>query len=162
MSQTVYKGEVQLASWSDTSNGGAKIVLWLPDSEALDGFKALTERKGKTAGQILACMITTVDESDTQREPHETVALLKGEPVLKGGPLSKAAAMLTQNPVFQDWVMERLETFSVDKLVADQYIKDTCLVVSKREFDNNEKAASRFHNLIRKPFVEWQENTKCT
>lgn len=57
MSDFLYRGEAQLASWSNTSSGGAKITLWLPDSDALAPFMAITERKGGKAGQILPIIV---------------------------------------------------------------------------------------------------------
>lgn len=58
----IYSGEAQLARWSETSANGAMITLWLPDGDALENFKLLTERKGKQAGQILAIVVKQIDD----------------------------------------------------------------------------------------------------
>lgn len=126
-------------------------MLWLPDGEALSEFKMLTERKGKTAGQILACVITTVDYEPTS----DIVA-----PVQKGGELAKLAGMFINNPDFQAWVFRGtgLEDYGVQD--ADEYIKKMCGIKSKRELDHNPRAAGIFHEQIRKPFSAWQEGMK--
>ena len=78
MGETVYKGEVQLVRWAETSSGGASITLWLPDSDSLAGFKRMTERKGRQAGQIMAAMFVTVDDTD-DAAPAPTITVAKGE-----------------------------------------------------------------------------------
>ena len=69
MTGQIYTGEVQLASWSETHNGGCKVVLWLPDPEALEPFKALTLRKGGQAGQIMLAAFVGVDEGAQEAQP---------------------------------------------------------------------------------------------
>jgi hypothetical protein len=40
---------------------------------------------------------------------------------------------------------------------AAEFIRLTCRVASRRDISTNPEAATRFHHLIRKPFVEWCE-----
>lgn len=68
---TVYSGELQLAGWSVTHNGGAKVTFWLPDDDAVKSFSALTMRKGRHAGQVLAAVIAEVDEAEQEEQQHE-------------------------------------------------------------------------------------------
>lgn len=65
----IYAGEAQLARWSETSANGAMITLWLPDGDALENFKLLTERKGKQAGQILAIVVKSIDDDAQPATP---------------------------------------------------------------------------------------------
>ncbi len=141
MNDVVYKGEVQLAGWSETHNGGAKVTLWLPDGDALANFKDLTARKGNTAGHILACMITTVDCNSALPEK-------------KGGDLAKLAGIFINTKAFQIWA----KASSVDE--ADAYIKKTCRISSKIELDHDALASQLFHELIRLPFNAWYEARK--
>ena len=61
--KTTYQGEVQLAGWGETHTGGCKVTLWLPSAEDLEPFKALTARKGNTAGhRFMAAFVEIGDD----------------------------------------------------------------------------------------------------
>ena len=89
--------------------------------------------------------------------PMALAALVVGhaavkEPELKGGPLSKAAAMLDGNPDFIEWAgNEPTRTF----------ILDFCGVSSRRELDHNHDAGKNFHSMMAM-FNQWrQDNNKA-
>ena len=90
MKEAIYNNEAQLAGWSESNTSGAMIRLWLPDSKALEPFKALTARKGGTAGQVLAlCVVVVGDDGKPEQQPEPAVEPEKP----KGGPLAKLAGM---------------------------------------------------------------------
>ena len=78
MKGIIYHGEGQLCSWSETSTRGSMVTFWLPDSESLEPFKALTARKGGKAGQIVTLTVGDVDvlaaeaEKEAKREPEKS------------------------------------------------------------------------------------------
>lgn len=73
--------------------------------------------------------------------------------------LVQLAGMLPKNPVFREWVGCG---DAVPQEFAEEYIRAKCLVVSRRDLATNPEAAQRFHNLIRRPFVEFCEKQEMT
>lgn len=134
-----FQGEVMLAGWSQTHNGGAKVTFWLSDEDDLDAFKAMTVAKGKTAGQRLALVAVEIGD-DEQPKPQP-------EPP-KGGELAKLAGMFCQSVHF--WEFCRAD----DADEARNWILRVCGVQSRRDLDHNPTAAKLFHERIRKPYME--------
>jgi hypothetical protein len=82
-----------LLNWSVTANGGAKLVLQLPDEEALEPFKAMTLAKGKHAGQRLAAVFVEIGDDEKpvpQRRPG-------------AGPLAQLAGRWCEDERFQQF-----------------------------------------------------------
>jgi hypothetical protein len=69
----VFHGEVMLAGWSESHNGGAKVTFWLSDPSELDAFRAMTVAKGKTAGQRLGCALVEIGDDDKPVQPAKPV-----------------------------------------------------------------------------------------
>lgn len=69
----------------------------------------------------------------------------------KGGELARLAGQLCQNPEFLEW-----GDFSNESIAAD-WVRETCGVDSRADLDHDLEAEARFHECIRKPFVEWKE-----
>jgi len=84
--------------------------------------------------------------------PMALAALVVGhaavkEPELKGGPLSRAAAMLDTNPDFIEWCSD---------VEPRDYILAFCEVFSRRELDHNPVAGGRFHDMMTM-FNRWRQ-----
>lgn len=62
--EPAYQGEMFLAAWSEASTTGVKVSFILPDKEALDKFRFLTVRKGKTAGQRFKASFVRVNKTE--------------------------------------------------------------------------------------------------
>lgn len=62
--------EAQLLRWTESSNGGATIVLQLQDADDLAIFKTMTLAKKGTVGQRLAVAIAEIDDNEKLVE-HE-------------------------------------------------------------------------------------------
>ena len=61
--QPTFSGEIQLAGWSESHTGGCKVTFWLQSTEDLDAFRALTVRKGNTAGhRFMAALVEIGDD----------------------------------------------------------------------------------------------------
>jgi len=137
-----FQGEVQLAGWSESHSGGCKVVFWLADASDLDAFRALTVRKGNTAGHRLACVLVEIGNDERPVAPPKPDEM-------KGGPLAKLAGMWVRDPLFAEWLK------SITKLEPDEWIKVTCGIESKRELDHVWSAGEAFHEFIRLPYGEW-------
>ncbi|MDN7179064.1 hypothetical protein M0D69_13785 [Caballeronia sp. SEWSISQ10-4 2] len=145
-----FHGEVQLASWSESHNGGAKVVLWLSEPSDLDAFRALTLRKGNTAGQrfMVAMVEIGEDEQPVQSEPAPAAP--------KGGALSRLAAQLCATQPFHLFLRAHGLRCENERDAAE-CIRQTCGVSSRAELDHDQQGAHIFHEKIRKPFLAWQE-----
>lgn len=149
-----FTGEMQLAGWSETHNGGCKVTFWLPDATELDAFRALTVRKGNTAGHRFMAALVEVgdDEQPVQPEPA-------APETPKGGMLAKLAGMLCDQPEFRAFLNR--SPVSGGQVIqsaedAANLVRKVCGVASRAELDHNEKAAQIFHQAIRLPYVRWQ------
>ncbi len=148
-----FQGEVMLAGWSQTHNGGAKVTFWLSDEDDLDAFKAMTVAKGKTAGQRLALVAVEIGDDEQPVSPHAPVVSTQAEKP-KGGELARLAGQLCQNPDYLAFIgMESEE-------VAADHIRAVCEVGSRADLDHDPEAAARFHQHVRLPFVYWKASRK--
>lgn len=134
-----FQGEVMLAGWSQTHNGGAKVTFWLADDTDLEAFKAMTVAKGKTAGQRLA--LVAVEIGDDERP--------KAQPEQKGGELAKLAGMFCQQPEFWEFA-----GYAQNPEGAKDWILSICGIQSRRQLDHDPVAAQTFHDRVRKPYLE--------
>lgn len=133
-----YQGEVQLLNWSETHNGGAKIVLQLSDPRDLEKFKLMTIKKGNVAGQRMAAVFVEIgeDEMPVQDKPRT----------------SREAAFLCKSPRFQQYVA-RITHVSFDsgeqsENQAKQYIYGRCNIGSRAELDSNTAAYKLYTYLL--------------
>ncbi|MFY2643734.1 hypothetical protein ACOTDF_19415 [Achromobacter insuavis] len=133
-----FQGEVMLAGWSQTHNGGAKVTFWLQDDTDLEAFKAMTVAKGKTAGQRLALVAVEIGDDEQPKQ----------QPEQKGGELAKLAGLFCQSTAF--WEFCRAD----DADEARDWILGVCGIQSRRDLDYNPTAAQLFHDRVRKPYME--------
>lgn len=153
--QPTFQGEVQLAGWSETHNGGCKVTFWLPDSADLDVFRALTVRKGNTAGQRFACVLVEIGEDEQPVPPPAPAEPEKP----RGGALAKLAGMWCNDPEF--WAFVRSQGVECNNAEhAASIVRKTCRISSRADLDNDERAAATFHELFRLPFMRWQQGVR--
>ena len=155
MTTPSFQGEVMLAGWSETHAGGAKIVLWLPDADSLNAFRAMTVRKGNVAGQRFVAVLVEIGDDELPVAP----AIEGNSSELKGlgvpakppiGPLCLAAVSVGATTNFCRFV-------SGDGSVegSARYIRTFCKVKSRRELDTNAQAGANFRYLMA-AFNRWQ------
>ncbi|WYX18917.1 hypothetical protein WJ973_23745 [Achromobacter xylosoxidans] len=156
-----FQGEVMLAGWSQTHNGGAKVTFWLQDDTDLEAFKAMTVAKGKTAGQRLALVAVEIGDDEQPVVSREQGANgVVSQECANSGDKPKAqkvswlAVQLCQNVDFLEFISAGNER------IARDWICQQCGVFSRGDLDRDESAADRFHQLVRKPFRDWMESRK--
>lgn len=143
----IFRGELQLLRWSETSNQGATITFQLSDVRDLDAFKDLTMAKKGMAGQRIAAMMAHVAD-DVEPTP---------EPKQRPGELCIMACTFCADKQFWLWCATRND-FTGGEEGAKLVILNTCGVQSRKEIDTNKTAMARFHTLIREPFIKWRNN----
>lgn len=141
--------EAMLLRWSETSNGGATIVLQLADPDDLEQFKLMTLAKGKIAGQRLQCVMAEIGDDELPKDLPDPG---------KGGPLSKLAARWCRDFEFQQWLFS---TFGAEhepgdnaEMSAATQVRKICNIASRAELDHHDLAAAQFDFAIRKPYME--------
>lgn len=76
----------------------------------------------------------------------------------KGAALSRVAAMMCGSAKFQEWVVSRIgaapQGVSPNRHAA-QFVRNACGIESRAQLDHNARAATLFHEAVRKPFVAW-------
>lgn len=161
----MFHAEVQLAGWSESHNGGCKVTFWLAEPSDLDAFRAMTVRKGNTAGQRLACALVEIgDDEKPVQAPSATQQ--------KGGALARLAGKWCRMPEFVSFirpiydramggdgssygdVSPRRDFGGDESAYARHCILVLCNIDSRAELDHNAEAAEKFHRLIRLPFAE--------
>lgn len=161
MPEITFQGDVMLAGWSETHNGGAKVTFWLRAPEDLDVFRGLTVAKGKVAGQRLAMVLVEIDDDE---QPKES-APKKFEPPV--GPLCMLAVRWCQSPQFRRWCWEGYvggdpELGDTTEIGARRLILDECAIASRKELDTNAEAAAVFNDKFREPFMAWLKENNLT
>lgn len=146
------ESEVMLLSWSETSSGGAKIVLQLPDPDALEPFKRMTLATKSTAGQRLMAVFAVVEEGEPEGDhAHRTL-----------GPLALLAVRWCRDPKFLAWAgfsyPDERTHFLLTQEEARALILDRCKIGSRRELDLVPAAGKVFNEQFRVPFMEWLRN----
>jgi len=134
------------------ADGTLRITFDIEPSEAGAAF-ALFGKPGTPAA--LAALAVGYAAKTPEVTPQVT-------PEVKGGPLSKEAAMLCRNPVFLRWlVLNDPENTTCSEADAADQIRDQCGIESRAELDADERAGAYFINHFRTPFIRWQRETKA-
>lgn len=86
------------------------------------------------------------------------VARLPGQSP-KGGELARTAAMLCANASFQKFSIEQFGGAAPGVSAAEHaaaFVRAACAIGSRAQLDHDSNAAYRFHQRIRKPFINWK------
>lgn len=67
------------------------------------------------------------------------------------------SGMLARDAQFRTWIASLDGGEELDPEQCAEFIRLVCCVESRRELATSKEAAERFHNFIRKPFVQWRE-----
>jgi hypothetical protein len=143
--------DLMLLNWSETANGGAKVVFQLADSLDLDQFKALTLAKGKRAGQLFAAALALIEEpSDPKWQ--------------KKGPQPRCALVCQwcQTDKFRAWLSMAFPEIAANVSVNDtgeewaaQVVRTVLGITSRADIDGNPSNETNFDRLLREPYREY-------
>ncbi|BCP56268.1 hypothetical protein K32_48850 [Kaistia sp. 32K] len=65
------------------------------------------------------------------------------------------ACIFCRDEAFRKWMTR--DGPSINEARAKEIILGVCGVKSRNDLDTNPEAAARFHELVRRPFLEWKE-----
>lgn len=151
MTKPLFRGELQLLRWSETSNQGATITFQLSDVRDLDAFKDLTLAKKGMAGQRIAAIMQQVE--DDVEPPFDVTPY---QPKARPGELCIMACTFCADPKFWEWADKISEEPIEGENGAKQFVLDMCGVLSRKELDMFPTAAANFHRIIRAPYLAWR------
>ena len=174
-----YGGEVMLAGWGDTSTQGYTVQFWVePPSNGtglfhpFEGFTRgkssfmmalyeLDDTTDEVIDQEQRARIEKATNTEPLRDDDKTRVVpstsLHETPQRKQKLLSNYAAMLCLNPDFWDWINITNSTVSpvMDQESAKQWMCNQLEIDSRKEIDADPAVAHKYHELIRKPFAEY-------
>ena len=156
--------ETMLLNWSETPNGGAKLVLQLASPDDLEPFKAMTLKKGNRAGQRLVAVFVEVDENE-QPVPQEVKD--DGKAVAHRLATSKfplglcgLAVRWCDDENFEWWMRSQFAGRDYENWAATDTSKDmllrVCGIKSRKELDTNDAAALVFLTEIKNPYIKYR------
>lgn len=149
-----FAGEMQLAGWSESHTSGCKVTFWLQSPDDLEAFRALTVRKGNTAGHRFMAALVEIGDNEMPVEPSKP----------KVGALCLLAVQWCKEPSFWHYC-DTATVFStnIEILCADdaaEVICQVCGIESRKELDTNPSAAKAFDVNFRKPYMEFLKNER--
>lgn len=143
-----FAGEMQLAGWSESHTSGCKVTFWLSSPDDLEAFRALTVRKGNTAGHRFMAALVEIGEDEL---PVQQPAPEKP----KGGELARLAGIWCADPKFWAWINGVSEGYVSNETEAAAWVRRTCDVDSRAQLDHDTASADYFHQAIRRPYVDY-------
>lgn len=162
--------EMQFCGRGWSESGGAHAALHIPHLEDQAFWRQLVSRdqveKGKH-GETIDIMLMELDDDEeivNQAKRARQRGILDPQP--KGGPRSKAVAILSQDPEFVSWLKNRSIYKNNLRKIAnsagrDVFIKEIIGVESRVELDNgNEEAWQRWESSFHRPFLQWMQRHK--
>jgi hypothetical protein len=157
-----FAGEMQLAGWSESHTGGCKVTFWLQSPDDLAAFRALTVRKGNTAGHRFMAALVEIgdDEKPSQAAPVADM----GNPIPRAhiGDACYRTVQWCANPEFWAFLNECHVDFAevTNAKEAAEVVKFLCTVESRKELDTDNEANKAWHRLIREPYRVYLERQK--
>lgn len=151
-----FTGELQLAGWSESHTGGCKVTFWLQSPDELAAFRALTVRKGNTAGHRFMAALVEIGDDELPVEPETGIPVTAKESI---GDACRRAVMWCKEPQFWVFLNFHPNFASADHVSSAQeaadLVKHVCTVNSRRELDTDNEANKTWHREIREPYRLW-------
>lgn len=146
---------MQFAGWLDSSKAGPRVTFRLAGSDELRPFIGLEGRRFMAvfveigAGEEPAH--GTVAPATEEAENRRMRATLDAMSTAKGplGPMAMWCVIRCKDPVFQRWAGAQ------DEAGAKARVLEMCDVTSRRDLDDGAEATQRFHQRVRRPFVDY-------
>jgi hypothetical protein len=151
--------ELMLANWTDSSTSGHSVEFWCPPpDQGMHVFEGYERNKDSF---MVALAELDDDDAVIDQKKREVVEQAEKSPHKPGQRLSQAAAMMCQNEQFWEWATVNshppLSVMVDSKEKAADWLRQSLAIESRAELDRDPAKAQRFHDEIRKPFVQWQQ-----
>lgn len=155
-----FAGEMQLAGWSESHTGGCKVTFWLQSPEEMAAFRALTVRKGNTAGHRFMAALVEIGDDE---QPIEPILPDSRELEIKTrahmGDACYRTVRWCQEPTFWAFLDTKYCTGdgsgATNAKEAAWLVKEICEVESRKQLDTDNEANKTWHREIREPYSRW-------
>ena len=153
-----FAGEMQLAGWSESHTGGCKVTFWLQSPDDLAAFRALTVRKGNTAGhRFMAALVEIGDDELPVNSDAGIPASASGlVPNVHIGDACYRTVRWCNEPLFWRFLNTSPAFNGCDEVrnsdQAADLVRFLCTVTSRKELDTDNEANKAWHRLIREPY----------
>lgn len=148
----VYDGEIMLAGWADNSRKGQTVRLWLDEEATTHPFSGYEK-----SNRFVAVFVQLTDDN----KPVDQVAQGRAEAVEQARgkrKLSAEAHLMITGDAFLRYMQHCVPVIGEtpwNSYRARRWVKWRLKIPSLADLDSDQKAAHLFHELIRKPFAEW-------
>lgn len=153
-----FAGEMQLAGWSESHTGGCKVSFWLSSPDELSAFRALTVRKGNTAGHRFMAALVEIGDDEKPVEPIPPDSReLEIKTRAHMGDACYRTVRWCNEPQFWAFLNQMMPEFDNVKNTneAAHMVRFICKVDSRKELDTNSQANEAWHRLIREPYSKY-------
>lgn len=141
--EPTFSGEVQFVTYADSSKGGPRITLRLPEREQLESFI------GMEAKRFMLVMVQIGD--DEQASPPDPRPGARKPPT---GPICQWLVMRCKEPEFQQWLTRRVDSpKALTEAECAEQVRLWCGVKSRSDIDGDPAATKLFKQAIQRP---WQ------
>ena len=154
----LYEDEAMLAGWNDSQTNGHTAKFWLCNDGMGHPFDGISRKQ-----ELVVSLVELDDDQEViDQNMRDRVEGQKKRPSER---TSYVAAMLCKNEGFWEWIKQDERVKQIIREVglthdmediAHQWMLRALNTGSRAELDKDEALATRFHEEIRKPFVEWQ------
>jgi hypothetical protein len=147
--------------------GCMTVDFWLSEDDGVHQLAGYQHRDVQVPGQEFAAVFVELGHDgrpidQTQRNQAEKIGK-------KDHSLSRLAALLGENPLFHEYLAQTAfpdiddggepirvgwEYWAAGNRAA-AWVRVTCEVNSRGDFDRDDEAAVRFHERVRKPYLAW-------
>lgn len=162
--QTYFEGEMMLLSGGNPLGQGMWVSFWLDDEGTDHPFSGCSGRSGEHPGDLFSVVFVELDDDDHPVNQHKRQRV-EAVHRPRGGALARLAGQFCANEMFFQWLSEQVPvgdppqsrppSWWRENDHAARWIRWVCGVESRADLDNNERAASRFHERVRIPFRDW-------
>ena len=162
-----FAGEMQLAGWSESHTSGCKVTFWLQSPDDLAAFRALTVRKGNTAGHRFMAALVEIGDDEKPVQPDIGIPASGPIPSNPGelkprahiGDACYRTVMWCANPQFWAWINAFDEGVCITTVnQAKWWVCMVCEIDSRKELDTDNEANKAWHRLIREPYRIYLES----
>jgi len=151
-----FTGELQLAGWSESHTGGCKVTFWLQSPDELAAFRALTVRKGNTAGHRFMAALVEIGDDELPVHPTPVADMAIPTPREQLGDACYRTVLWCNEPKFWAWIESVDVHVSIEKEQhAKMWVFAQCEVESRKELDTDNEANKRWHREIREPYSQY-------
>lgn len=137
------------AGVKDMADGSLRITFEFAPRYAKEAYSLFGARG-------TSCAVAALTQAASIQAAQQEAIEAAPEPKTRAGQLCVMACTFCADLKFQEWADSLSDTRIEDEKDAKSLICAVCGIKSRKELDADKYAATRFHTLIREPFLAWR------